>query len=72
MPRLPAASGRDVIRALERLGFVATRQAGSHVVMRRGAFGRTVPLHREVKKGTFAAIVRQAGLDPDALIEALP
>ncbi|MFP4032873.1 MAG: type II toxin-antitoxin system HicA family toxin [Desulfococcaceae bacterium] len=38
MPKLPVFSGTDVVRALERLGFVNSRQRGSHIVMRRGGF----------------------------------
>jgi predicted RNA binding protein YcfA (HicA-like mRNA interferase family) len=33
MPKLPRASGADVIRALGRLGFEKVRQRGSHVVL---------------------------------------
>ncbi|HEX4938518.1 MAG TPA: type II toxin-antitoxin system HicA family toxin, partial [Candidatus Kapabacteria bacterium] len=31
MPELPHVSGAEVVRALERLGFIAVRQSGSHV-----------------------------------------
>ena len=34
MPKLPHLSGQDIIKALEKLGFSAMRQNGSHVVMR--------------------------------------
>lgn len=57
--------------ALERLGFVQQRRRGSHVVMRRGAQGCVVPLHREVKIGTLAGLVRQAGLNPEDFLAAL-
>lgn len=71
MPKLPHLSGADIIRALERLGFARTRQKGSHVIMRRGASGCVVPLHREVKTGTLAGLLRQAGVSADEFIEAL-
>ncbi len=35
MPRLPRISGSEAIRALERLGFIQTRQTGSHVVLKK-------------------------------------
>jgi predicted RNA binding protein YcfA (HicA-like mRNA interferase family) len=35
MPKLPKVSGRRVVAALERLGFVRVRSRGSHVVMAR-------------------------------------
>ena len=69
MPRLPRLSGEEVVRAFERLGFEQVRQRGSHVVMRRGAAGCVVPMHKEVKHGTLAGIIRQAGLTQDMFIE---
>ncbi len=37
MTRLPVVSGREVIVALERLGYVVVRQRGGHVRMRHPA-----------------------------------
>lgn len=71
MPKLPHLSGSEIIRALERLGFVQARQKGSHVVMKRGATGCVVPLHREVKIGTLAGLLRQAGVAADEFIASL-
>ncbi len=62
MPSLPRVSGAEVIRALERLGFVVIRQRGSHVVLRRGAVGSVVPLHCELKVGTLAGVLKQVGV----------
>lgn len=71
MPRLPPVSGRELIQALERLGFRQTGQSGSHVKLRRGSAVCIVPLHREVKKGTLAGILRQAELTSEDFIKAL-
>lgn len=71
MPKLPVLSGADVIKALELLGFTQVRQRGSHVVLRRGETGTVVPLHREVKIGTLAGILRQAGVTQDEFLEAV-
>ncbi len=68
MPNLPRVSGAEVVRALERLGFVVARQRGSHIVMRRGSTGCVVPNHRELKVGTLAGILKQAGVTPDEFI----
>jgi predicted RNA binding protein YcfA (HicA-like mRNA interferase family) len=70
MPRLPILSGAEIIRMLERMGFVQVRQRGSHVVMRRGDAGCVVPLHKEVKTGTLAGILRQAGVTIDDVLAA--
>jgi predicted RNA binding protein YcfA (HicA-like mRNA interferase family) len=71
MPSLPRASGAQTIRALEKLGFVVARQRGSHVVLRRGASGCVVPNHRELKTGTLAGVLKQAGITAEQFIEAL-
>jgi predicted RNA binding protein YcfA (HicA-like mRNA interferase family) len=71
MPKLPHISGAEAVRALERLGFVQVRQKGSHVIMRRGSAGCVVPMHREIKVGTLAGVLRQAGVLPDEFIAKL-
>ena len=71
MPKLPVLSGTAVVKALEKLGFEQVRQRGSHVVMRSGAHGCVVPLHKEVKSGTLAGILRQAGILQADFLEAL-
>ena len=71
MPKLPRASGANVVRALERIGFEKLRQSGSHVIMRRGSKGCVVPMHSEVKVGTLAGVLRQADGSPDGFIAAL-
>lgn len=71
MPKLPHLSGSEIIQALERLRFVQARQKRSHVVMKRGATGCVVPLHREVKIGTLAGLLRQAGVSAEEFIASL-
>jgi predicted RNA binding protein YcfA (HicA-like mRNA interferase family) len=72
--KLPSAKPADVVKALERLGFVVERQRGSHVVLSRP--GRTrplvVPLHRkELGPRYVAKILAQAGVSPEEFIEQL-
>ena len=71
MPKLPRISGAEAVRALQRLGFEVARQRGSHIVMRRGASGCVVPNHREIKTGTLAGVLRQAGVSVEEFIAAL-
>jgi predicted RNA binding protein YcfA (HicA-like mRNA interferase family) len=71
MPKPPPLSGREIIRALERLGFEQAGQSGSHVKLRRAGISCIVPLHREVKKGTLAGILRQAQLTLDEFMQGL-
>jgi len=71
MPKLPRISGSEIVRALQRLGFEVARQRGSHIIMRRGASGCVVPNHREVKVGTLAGVLRQAGVSAEEFITVL-
>lgn len=71
MPKLPRVSGAQAVRALERLGFAVSRQRGSHIVMRRGASGCVLPNHRELKTGTLAGVLKQAGVSVEDFISVL-
>jgi len=71
MPEYPVLSGARIVRALERLGFEQVRQRGSHIVLRRSGVGCVGPMHREVKRGTLAGIVRQAGVTPEEFLSAI-
>ena len=71
MPKLPVLSGREVIRALESVGFDQSRQRGSHVTLRRDNKVCVVPLHKELAIGTLSGILRQAGVTSDDLAQAL-
>jgi predicted RNA binding protein YcfA (HicA-like mRNA interferase family) len=72
--RLPVISGRELIRALEKIGYKEDRQKGSHVVLRQVVepYRRvTVPDHRELRKGTLRAIMRHIGLTTEELVSLL-
>jgi len=71
VPSLPHLSGAEIIRVLERLGFVRVRQRGSHVMLRRGSAGCVVPDHREVKVGTLSGVLKQAGVSAEEFIASL-
>ena len=67
--RLPVVSGAQLVRVLEKLGWDAVRQRGSHVRLKhsdRSTF-LVVPLHRELKRGTLSGILRDAGIDREEL-----
>ncbi len=75
MARLRRLSGRETVQALERLGFVAVRQRGSHLVMKKptpdGTVGCVVPLHDELAVGTLRGVLRQANVTVDDFLAAL-
>jgi predicted RNA binding protein YcfA (HicA-like mRNA interferase family) len=72
---LPAVSGRELIRALRRVGFVVLRQKGSHVALEKrsaeGYWRTIVPLHRELRPGTLSDILNQTGLSKEELADLL-
>lgn len=75
MPRLPVLNGREVIRALERAGFVLDEIEGSHHVLIHESMARrvSVPVHggRDLKPGTLRGIIRDAGLTVDEFVALL-
>jgi predicted RNA binding protein YcfA (HicA-like mRNA interferase family) len=71
---LPRVSGREVVKALSKIGYQFDRQRGSHIILRQGMspFRRlTVPDHAEVAKGTLRSIIREAGITVEAFKELL-
>ena len=74
-PALPVVSGRDIIRALEKIGYVAVRQKGSHVRLLDDSNAEhrpiTVPLHKEVDRGLLRSIIRDANMTVDEFMHLL-
>lgn len=51
MRRLPLLSGEEVVKKLEKAGFIFVRQVGSHLILRRESSPRltlSVPNYREL------------------------
>lgn len=71
MSRLPLISGRECMKALQRLGFEVIRQTGSHIILQRGEITVSVPDHKELGRGILRAIIRQTGLTVEEFVVAL-
>jgi predicted RNA binding protein YcfA (HicA-like mRNA interferase family) len=72
--KLPVLSGRDLCKALGRIGYQIDHQTGSHIILRNQDPPHrrlTVPNHKEIAKGTLRALLRQAGLTSEELHELL-
>ena len=71
MPKLPVVSGKKLVTALQKAGFVIVRQKGSHVSLQKITPEKTsrtvVPLHKRLAKGTLLDILHQTGLDKEDL-----
>ena len=67
LARLPGVRAKQVIRALEKAGFIFERQnSTSHVLLRHPATKRTtvVPIHsKELPRWLLKKIIKDAGLD---------
>lgn len=75
MPPLPRVTGRELIRALGKLGWEVVTQRGSHAHLKHPARGGrvTVPLHagETIGPGLLRSILNQAGVTADELRRVL-
>ena len=71
MKNLPVVSGKILIRALRKYGFLVERQKGSHVRLKYKNSSKTlkltVPLHDPLKKGTLNRILKDAGISVEEI-----
>ena len=70
--KLPLLSGKQVLAALARLGFVEVHRKGSHLKMKHPD-GRIVvfPFHDEVDRYTLRGALRDADIDLSAFVRAI-
>ena len=72
MSKLPVVSGRSVIKALQKAGYIIRDQEGSHVHLRHPTRQPlTVPNHKEIARGTLRTIIRQADFTVDQFVRLL-
>ena len=68
--KLPLLSGKQVLSALQRMGFVEVHRKGSHLKMQHPDGRRIVfPFHSEVDRFTLKGALRDASIDLDDFIE---
>ena len=71
MTRLPILHGKEIIKALQKLGYKKARQRGSHIRLEcKGRKSITVPNH-VVGRGLLRKILRDANLSPDEFVTLL-
>ena len=66
-------SGKQVVKALRRIGFIVDHKKGSHVFLHNleKNVSVIVPDHKELRKGTLHAILKKAGLTRKELKDLL-
>jgi predicted RNA binding protein YcfA (HicA-like mRNA interferase family) len=74
-PESPHLHYDNIIRALQRDGWVVVRQRGSHIRLQKRIGDEvvkiTVPAHRPVKRSTLSHILKQARVDLNRFMELL-
>jgi predicted RNA binding protein YcfA (HicA-like mRNA interferase family) len=73
--KFPALKPKDVLRVLERAGFLVHHVTGSHYILKhpaKTALRVTLPMHnRDLKRGTLRSIVEQAGYTTEEFAKLL-
>jgi len=76
MPKLPVVSGKEVVKALQKIGFVIQSQRGSHLKLIRQSRSKRqiviIPMHKSIKSGTLRnGILKPIGLSVEDLVKLL-
>ena len=72
--KLPALKPEDVLRALQRAGFLLHHTTGSHYILKHPEKGLrvTLPWHnKDLKRGTLGSILEQSGYTAEEFVELL-
>jgi len=72
MLKLPVLTPKQLIKKLKELGFELDHTSGSHYIFRNPRTGKraVVPYHfKNLPKGTFYSILREAGVSKKDLVE---
>ncbi len=69
---LPVLSGREVVRAFEKLGWVEVRRKASHIILVKDGeiVTLSIPDHREIARGTLRSLIRMANITIDQFARA--
>jgi predicted RNA binding protein YcfA (HicA-like mRNA interferase family) len=75
MPKLPIISGKKLIGALKKRGFIVLRQRGSHVFVesKGGNLGTVIPVHgnEDLGKGLLRSILSDLEISVEDFVAML-
>jgi predicted RNA binding protein YcfA (HicA-like mRNA interferase family) len=71
LSKLPLLSWREVIKALNKIGFVVARQRGSHIILVKDERVIPVPRHNQIKRGLLLEIIAEAGMTKEEFLKLL-
>ena len=69
--KYPILTPKEVIKTLEKFGFIYVSQKGSHIKYSNGDRVVIIPNHSEVAKGTLKSILIMANIPLDDFMAAL-
>ena len=70
--KVPILSGKEVVKALGKLGYTVNDQKGSHIHLRHPVMlPLTIPNHPEVARGTLRIFIMDAVLTVGKFLELL-
>jgi predicted RNA binding protein YcfA (HicA-like mRNA interferase family) len=73
--KVPSLPYHEIVKALQRGGWVVVRQKGSHIRLQKRPAAEvlkvTVPAHRPVKRSTLAHILKQARVSVEEFLGLL-
>lgn len=68
----PIIGWKEILKALKKQGFYATRQSGSHIIVENGqGLWTSVPRKNEIGKGLLLQIIADCGLTKKEFLELL-
>lgn len=70
---LPLITGRQAVRAFEKLGWTFVRQKGSHMILTKpgSPASLSVPDHSPIARGTLRSLIRASGHSIEEFLAAL-
>lgn len=74
MSKLPVVSGREAVKAFQKIGYFLDHQKGSHMILRHQDVPHrrlTIPDHKTLAKGTLHSIIRESGLTVEDFLNLL-
>ena len=74
MSKLPVVSGREALKAFQKIGYILDHQTGGHMILRHQnpPYRRlTVPDHKTLAKGTLRSLIRESGLTVEQFAKLL-
>ncbi len=72
MPKLPILTPKELIKKLQKIGFIQDHSSGSHVIMYNPKTNKraVVALHlKNIPKGTLNSLLKEAGITREEIIK---